>query len=184
MSELSIELTAPEREILNRIELDVTRLKPETSRSNGKAVVELLALLGKRRAIPEVRLHFWDDPEYQRGRYKDSHKGIFERSGNRGAEIYSHPHFLEFLRYFLHGADLPASAISAFKEKVGNPDWITSGDVIPLGNLAKTLTRSHGLASRSGRDCALVHLPNNQPQSANGTRSTSSSWTRLWRGPP
>jgi hypothetical protein len=74
-----------------------------------------------------------------------SHKGLFERNGNRGEEIYEHPHFLPYLRYFLYGADLPATVIAALKAKVGNPEWLSSSDIVPLTKFARTLARQNGL---------------------------------------
>jgi hypothetical protein len=90
-------------------------------------------------------LKYWDDPRYRQGRIKASHKGVFERNGCTGADIYTHPHFIPFLRYFLFGADLPEAVISAFEETVGNPQWVTSSDIVPIGKSARDLARRRHL---------------------------------------
>jgi hypothetical protein len=101
--------------------------------------------LVRRRAIIEVRARYWADPDYQHGRVKGAHQGLFERNGTRGQAIYEHPHFLPYLRYFLYGADLPVRVIAALKEKVGNTEWHSSSDVVPLAKFARTLARQNGL---------------------------------------
>ena len=70
---------------------------------------------------------------------------MFERNGCTGQEIYTHPHFIPYLRYFLFGADLPDAVIAKFEEKVGNPDWVTSGDIVPIGKCARDLARQYRL---------------------------------------
>jgi hypothetical protein len=143
--QFAITLEPTETAILASIEFDAHKIRHETAQTNGSAVVELMRLLVKRRAIPEARARYWADPDYQNGRTKASHKVVFQRSGNTGDEIYKHPHFLAFLRYFLYGADLPSKVIAALKAKVGNPDWLTSSDIVPLTDFARTLARQNGL---------------------------------------
>jgi predicted dehydrogenase len=144
-SEFAIDLEPAESAILAGIELDPRRIRYENAQTNGSAVVKLMRLLVKRGAIPEVRAKYWHNPEYHHGRVKASHKGLFERNGNQGEEIYEHPHFLKYLRYFLCGADLPADVIAALKAKVGNPDWLSSSDIVPLAKFARTLARQSWL---------------------------------------
>ena len=113
--------------------------------SNQAPLLALLKSLTDRQAIPSTRIKYWTDPDYFLGRTKSSHRGIFERNGNRGDEIYTHPHFLKFLRYFLFGAKLPAEVIASFEEKVGNPEWVTSSDIVPISHHARALMRKYGL---------------------------------------
>jgi hypothetical protein len=47
-----------------------------------------------RGAIPEARRRYWEDPEYNTGKGRTSRKGVFERNGCRGRDIYRHAHFL------------------------------------------------------------------------------------------
>lgn len=113
--------------------------------ANQVPILGLLKSLTSRDAIPAPRVRYWTDPEYFLGRSKTSHRGIFEKNGNRGDEIYIHPHFLKFLRYFLFGADLPAGVIASFEEKVGNPEWVTSSDIVPISHHARSLMRQYQL---------------------------------------
>ena len=113
---------------------------------NKTPILALMSSLIGRGGIPEQRWRFWADPEYRVDRsIKNSPKGVFERNGNVGEEAYVHPHFIKYLRYFLFGAYLPSGVIEAFEKGVGNPEWVTSGDIVPIGELARKLTRQHSL---------------------------------------
>ena len=142
-------LTDEETALLNDIDFAPHRLDLEGQdaayEANDQAIPALLKSLHERDAIPRARLSYWNDPKYNIDRTKLSHKGIFESNGCAGADIYTHPHFLPFLRYFLFGADLPDAIIEAFEQKVGNPDWVTSGDIVPMGKHARTLAREYNL---------------------------------------
>lgn len=92
-----------------------------------------------------MRLSYWNDANYRSGRIKGSRKGLFERNGCTGADIYTHPHFLEHLRYFLFGTELPDAVVAEFEKKVGNPEWVSSSDIIPIGKAARDLTRRYRL---------------------------------------
>ena len=87
----TIELLDEESEVLSGIELDQSALDHAQYKLQGPLVLGLLKSLAERNAIPEVRLRYWSDPEYQIGRLKISHKGLFERNGRQGYEIYTHP---------------------------------------------------------------------------------------------
>ena len=63
----------------------------------------------------------------------------------KGADIYTHPNFIRHLRYFLFGAKLSDEVIMAFEEKVGNPQWVSSSDIVPIGKFARDLTRQYRL---------------------------------------
>lgn len=152
-SEFAIVLEPAEAALLAKIELDMRKINGhEIAEANAVSVVALMALLVKRHAIPEIRARYWHDPEYQNGRLKDSHKGLFKRNGNSDREIYEHPHFLPYLRYFLFGADLPARVIAALKEKVGNPQWLSSSDIVPLTKFARTLARQNGFDTNASEE--------------------------------
>jgi hypothetical protein len=60
----------------------------------------------KRKIIPPRRLAFFTDPELRAGHGNGSWQEIFESNGTRGDEIFEHPHFLPFLKYFISGAEL------------------------------------------------------------------------------
>ncbi|MUZ65284.1 hypothetical protein [Agrobacterium vitis] len=145
MEKYHIKLTGSEAEILAKIDLrDSHRNHGEghaAYKANVTPILALLQSLSDRSAIPQQRLSYWNDPQYHQGRIKASRKGLFERNGCKGADIYTHPHFLRHLRYFLFGAELPDNVITTFEEKVGNPEWVSSSDIVPIGKFARDLTR-------------------------------------------
>ena len=144
-----IKLTSEEAQLVERITLDVSQLEqPEMHavyKANEQPVQNLLKSLNERRAIPKERLFYWQEPTFNTGDPRRSHKGVFEKNGCRGAEIYTHLHFLPYLRYFLFGANLPEIVIAQFEEQVGDPDDVTSGDIAPLGTCARKLICQHSL---------------------------------------
>lgn len=113
--------------------------------SNREPILDLLASLSERDAVPAQRLSYWNDPAYQPGRLKGSRKQLFERNNDDAEDIYTHPHFLVHLRYIMFGADLPASVMRAFEAEVGNPEWVSYGDALELGKFARSLVRRHAL---------------------------------------
>jgi hypothetical protein len=149
MKKYHVELTESEAAILAKIDLtDDHRNHADghaAYKANAEPILALLRQLGERSAIPRERMNYWNEPGYNPGAIKASRKGLFERNGCRGVEIYTHPHFVRYLRYFLFGAELPDVVIAAFEEKVGNPEWLTSSDIVPIGKCARDLTRKHGL---------------------------------------
>lgn len=120
-------------------------LNHATAARNGDNVAKLIDKLVAREAIPEVRRKYFTDPHYSGGPRGKSKQGMFEGDGTRGRDIFRHPHFLEYLHYFLFGAKLPPVVITAFVSKVEDCGNVTSGDVDPLCKLAKQLVRANHL---------------------------------------
>lgn len=149
MEKYHIKLTESEAAILAKIDLRESHRNHADGHAaytaNAQPILALLQSLSDRSAIPQERLNYWNDPRYHQGRIKASRKGLFERNGCRGADIYTHPNFIRHLRYFLFGADLPDDVITAFEEKVGNPQWVSSSDIVPIGKAARDITRQHRL---------------------------------------
>lgn len=149
MSKYHIALTDDEKALLQAITLRFESFEHDPREiylQNEKPVLGLVKSLAKRDAVPEIRLKFWSDPEYRTNRrIKSAPKGTFERNGCTGDDIYIHLHFLPYLRYFLFGADLPDEVISRFERQVGNPAWVTSGDIDPMGKCARALIREFEL---------------------------------------
>jgi len=149
MSKYHIALTDDERAALRRIDLRVVHTNHDERQAafdgNDEPILALVKSLSDRDAVPDVRLRYWNNPEYHNGRIKASHKGLFERNGCRGSDIYTHPSFIKYLRYFLFGAELSDPVIAAFEEKVGDPQWVSSSDVVPIGKAARQLARQHSL---------------------------------------
>lgn len=118
-----IELTEAETELLNKIELDTSKLVAGQFEKQAPFMLELYKSLEDRGAIPEIRFKYWNDPDYRNGHAQLSHKGMFEQKGSQGEEIYTNPGFLEYLRYFLFGAQLREDAVAEFKVMIGDPVW-------------------------------------------------------------
>ena len=156
MNKHHIPLTDEEKALVQAITFFPDLMKEDTRKvylQNKQPILALVESISRRKAVPSARLQYWDDPAYfPDGRIKSSHKGIFERNGCTGQEIYEHPHFLPHLYYFLFGAKLPDAVISAFEKQVGPPDWITSGDILPIYKKARALVRQFRLSDYSVPD--------------------------------
>lgn len=149
MEKYHIELTKDEAALLSKIDMRTSHASHEERhdayKANRKPILALVRSLSERRALPNERLNYWNDPAYNPGRIKASRKGVFERNGCLGDDIYIHPHFIRHLRYFLFGADLPESLISEFSQGIGDPLWETSSDDLSIGKRARYLAQHHGL---------------------------------------
>ncbi len=156
MSKYELASTDAERTLIERIEFgdDDSRHhdRHEAFQANREPILELLRSLTDRAAIPVHRARYWDDPAYHPGRRKESRQQMFERNGNVGDEVYTHPSFLKHLRYILFGASLPEAVITAFEKEVGNPEWVSYGDALELGKFARSLARRFGLASHEASE--------------------------------
>lgn len=139
----TIELTDEETALLGEINFN-WRSHDDLRRSCDRAG-ELMPMLLRRDAIPENRIRYFDDPEYNGG--KKSRMEIFAGNGTSGTEIFSHGHFLKYLRYFVHGADLPDQIKREMALAVGDPGYFTSGDLEPIRRMARKLARSTGLGA-------------------------------------
>lgn len=149
MSGGAIQLTAEERDLVERIDFDPSPGIHDADywRSVGIAAQQLMESLLKRKAIPEVRKRFFADPEFNIGGRGRSRAEIFEKNGTRGDAIFRHPHFLKYLHYFLYGPDLAVDIVDAFEGKITECGRITSSDIIPLGDFARQLTRRYAIDS-------------------------------------
>jgi hypothetical protein len=151
----AIELTQPEKDLLAKIEIRERAwndLDYQQRQSNGDLVCRLMDSLIARKAIPEPRLRFFNDPDYNIGAGRRSRYEGFEKNGTKGDKIFRHGHFLKYLRYFLFGADLPPGVIASFVGRVADCGTITSGDIEPLEKFARQQTREHGLAPKEAAD--------------------------------
>ena len=158
------ELTAPEQELLATIKLDQPALNGyEDEARNGNAVCMLMKSLLARRAIPEPRVKYFIDPGYNIGGRGKSRKQVFERNGCIGDDILRHPHFLEFLRYFLYGAELPEPVIQEFRDIARFMGEVTPKSITFLSKPARNMARAYSLDPHEagdefyklGLDCGL-----------------------------
>jgi len=144
-----ISLSEAEEALFSKIDLRLSHRNHDEAHAaynaNSEPILALLALLSERSGVPAHRLRYWNDIEYNPGRVKASRKGMFERNNCLGEDIYTHPHFIKHLRYLLLGADLADPVILDFEKQVGNPEWVSLSDAIPLGKHARKLVRQYGL---------------------------------------
>lgn len=119
---------------------------------NAERAFQLSASLLERQGIPDHRQRYFTDPDYYPGGRGRSRMGNFERNGTSGDDILRHPNFLRFLRYFIHGADLPDAVLQAFRSAVERCGPITSGDIPELAATARRLARTHGLEGSAAAD--------------------------------
>lgn len=148
---LAIELNENEKDLVSRIDFNPTggSHNSDSWQPIADAMSKLMGSLLERNAIPESRKKFFTDPAYNIGGHGLSRLQEFEKNGTRGDAIFRHEHFVQYLRYFLYGPDLPTAAIEAFQQNVadcGEP--FTSGDSLTVAEFARRLTRSHGLNPR------------------------------------
>ena len=125
-----VDLTPQEATLAAKIEFDPDWPHVERDRvlEICRAAATLTKALVKRGAIPEHRLNYFTDPEFNIGT-KMSRQEVFERNGTKGDEILEHPHFLKYLYYFIHGPNLPKPVIEGFC-KIVDDDRGTSGMVM------------------------------------------------------
>jgi hypothetical protein len=135
-----VELTADEQSLVDRIVFDhdgIVALEREAWMMNGEMAANLFESLSERQAIPEVRLRYFADPEYNPSNSKASHFELFLRNARTRAEVLRHAHFIPYLRYFVFGANLPAHVKQTFLAEFQDYD----GDLERLVRLARTLYR-------------------------------------------
>ncbi len=135
-----VELTADEQALVDRMAFDhdeIVALEHEAWLANGEMAASLFERLSKRQAIPEVRLRYFADPEYNPRNPKASRFELFLRNAKTREEVLRHAHFIPYLRYFVFGANLPARIKQAFLGEFQEHN----GDIEPLVRLARMLYR-------------------------------------------
>jgi hypothetical protein len=122
-----IDLTEAERMLADGIVFDVlnTRLEFKQAIVNGETAASLMHSLMKREAIPQSRLLYFADADYNPGKSKAPRADLFLRNAGTVEEMYRHPHLLPYLPYFVYGADLPPALKDAFLAKAKDY-WVTS----------------------------------------------------------
>ncbi|MCG8457956.1 MAG: hypothetical protein MI919_16890 [Holophagales bacterium] len=146
MSERAAEpvaLTDEERALAEK--LDWRGHPRETYEESSNAAKDLAVSLFERDAIPEIRLEYFRNPEYNTGRTKLSRKEVFERNGISGEAILGHSHFLKHLRCFIYGPDLPQATLDGFRHLVVRCEPITSGDWDEFWEFARKERRQRNL---------------------------------------
>lgn len=152
MNTLHIVLTPDEEVLRAQINFNPARCDTPDWVVSGKAARALTKSLIARRAIPEVRMRFFFDLNFNIGRIKLSRCQIFERNGTHGDDIFGDGNFMEYLRYFLDGPSLPLDVIASFRQRVSACGLVRSGDIIPLGDFARRQVRQNRLDVNSAAE--------------------------------
>lgn len=150
----TIELTPGEIALVDAMRFDPLAFSNDHQafRANAELAHQLTNRLLERDAIPVQRLRYFTDADYNPGGRGSSRRDVFERNGTFGDALLRHPHFLKFLRYFIHGAELPSSILTPFTKAVEDCGSITSGDIAPLSAAARQLVRTHSLDSKAAAE--------------------------------
>lgn len=140
-----VELTPEEIDLFKKMKADVSK----SSGYTGEAASRLMESLRTRKAIPEARIRYFTKP-YPGGRGK-SHQDVF-RSGSYRDNMFKSPHFVKYLRYFIHGPDLPSATIEGFRN-ILIEDLGTSGEIMDqLCTFVRGEVRKLRLDSTTARD--------------------------------
>ncbi|RYG97028.1 MAG: hypothetical protein EON58_10720 [Alphaproteobacteria bacterium] len=137
-----IPLTAEELALFSQIHFDWK--SHEDLRNSLDPMEALASSLLARDAIPEVRLSYFTDPDFNPGGRGKSRQSAFEKNAPSGDDVLRHPQFLRYLEYFICGPDLPATAIDKFKSE----SWggrLTGSDVNDLTPHARAFVREYRL---------------------------------------
>jgi hypothetical protein len=116
----------------------------QRARLAGVASRELFHSLMERHAIPEQRLRYFADKDYNPSNTRASKRELFLRNAHTNDAMYEHPHFWKYLLYFINGTDLPRPIIEQFSEIAA--DEMRDHDA--LSKFSRKATR--GLAGDSG----------------------------------
>lgn len=150
----TIALQADEQDMLEGLSFDPLSFRGnhEEYLRNADLAYRLTTSLVERKGIPEHRVRYFTDPEYYPGGRGKSRQDSFTRHGNDHDETLRHPHFLKYLRYFIHGADLPAAIIRQYTDAVEDCGMVSSSDIPDLGAKARNLARTHRLEGGAAAD--------------------------------
>ncbi|WP_139175091.1 hypothetical protein [Lysobacter enzymogenes] len=143
MRKPDISLTDEELLLFSEINFDPKSV--DDMRGSIESMKRLASSLLSREAVPEVRLAYFIDPDFNPGGRGRSRKDVFEKNRTVDAEILSHPNFLKYLEYFICGPNLPCEAIARFKEEAVFSGYLTGGDINDLTSYARSCVRSYGL---------------------------------------
>lgn len=103
---MRLQLTPEEQQLYDGLQVEPH--DHETWVEVGRRMVPLMRSLAAKGAIPEARARYFLDADFNPGDTR-SRRDVFVGNGCRtDKEIFGHPHFLKYLRYFVEGPGLPA----------------------------------------------------------------------------
>lgn len=142
---MQIELTAEEQELVDQIEFDQMKVRDhEQWKINSELAFTLITSILKRKVVPDHRMRYFTDPDYNRGDHRKSRKDRFLANSKTIDTMFRHNNFLAYIRYFIFGPNLPAALVASFAQTVKGCGDVTSGDVELLRKEARALARRFG----------------------------------------
>jgi hypothetical protein len=174
-----VKLTKKEQKLFGEIQWDIDTIRGgEFPEDNWGKLGELTESLLERKAIPEIRLRMFNDPDFNPGGRGKSRIDIFHQNGRSNAEIIRHPHFLPYLRYFVEGPDLPEPTIAGFL-KIIKEDRGTSGMVADqLAKYVRKETRAMGRDNHAPQEFFRLCHEAERPQWAEFVRKAAMEASR------
>lgn len=148
-TQFHIDLAQEEEALLGRI--DFRTRDHETYLSNREPVASLMDSLDRHQAIPAHRLEWWTNPELNTGSNKSRRDRFAENTkANSPHDIYTNPHFLKHLHYFVFGPNLPPDFIELFNALLASsPESLSSADFYGGNDEIAELRRVTRLAART-----------------------------------
>ena len=142
MRDPDISLTSEEQSLFSEIRFDWQQI--DELRDLIAPMEALASSILERGVVPEVRIAYFTNPDFNPGGRGRSRQDVFEKNGTSGDDILRHPNFLEHLNYFICGPDLPAEAIEKFKKESAYCH-LSGSDVIDLTPYARQCVRQNRL---------------------------------------
>lgn len=134
------------------------RTLPERDSDKWESQSRLFGSLVKRGAIPQSRLRYFCEPEYNAHNTKKSRKAVFEENGTTGEAIYRHPDFAKHLAYFIEGPMVGKSLRNTVKAAIESYGPITSGDYEELVGLFRAHIRPKERNEKIAEECYKLVL--------------------------
>jgi hypothetical protein len=129
---------------------------------------KLAESLMSREAIPKSRLDFI-------GGHGKSRMQVFESNGTSEGEILSHPHFIDYLWYFINGPKLPKATIEDFC-KIIDDDMGTSGMLLDqIRAFVRKEVRKRNLSHKAPDEFMKLALEIGREDLAESVRSAAKS---------
>ncbi len=115
-----LELTPEEEQLYDEYKKFNIKEEYEERITKLGAAQQLTISLLNRSGIPENRLKYFTDSDYQIGRATKSRKEVFESNGTSGTNIFKHGNFLKHLDFFIDGASVNQKLYDFAEEALKN----------------------------------------------------------------
>jgi hypothetical protein len=174
-----VKLDETEQKLFDEIQWDIDTIRGgEFPEDNWDKLGELAESLLERKAIPEIRLRMFNDPDLNPGGRGKSRIDIFDQNGRSNAEIIRNAFFLPWLRYFVEGPDLPEPTIAGFLKIVEEDHELEINTVDQLKNYVRKKTRAMGRDNHAPQEFFRLCHEAERPQWADFVRKAAMEASR------